>query len=196
MGRCRASDGSCRDSPDAAPTGVHSSSFPDSPKSKRELRADYRHPGRPEGWSGYQSGDFPWRWAEPLPSVALECLSIERLPLALVAAAAVIPRSAAKYPGKFAVKRRPRRCGRRRCARSQCPIRPQRCAARGSSHEKEGMPDCRNDSNAAWRMSALGQKRTSSGGSNYVRFWGLSGHPMSAFGVRTVLASPNVRFRG
>ncbi len=42
-------------------------------------------------------------------------------------------------------------------------------------------------------MSALGHERTSSALAIYVRFWGQSGHWMSAFGVRSVLAS-DVRF--
>ncbi len=37
-------------------------------------------------------------------------------------------------------------------------------------------------------MTALGHKRTSRATPIYVRYWGLSGHPMSAFSVLTVLA--------
>ena len=46
------------------------------------------------------------------------------------------------------------------------------------------------------RESGTGHKRTFAATPNYVRFRGLTGHRMSAFCVLTVLARPNVRYRG
>ena len=57
---------------------------------------------------------WPWHLDALIPSVALECMTVERLTLALVVAAAAVPRSAARSPGTFVVGWRPPPFERRR----------------------------------------------------------------------------------
>src|SRR6266536_3596285 len=66
---------------------------------------------------------FPWHLDARLLSVALERMTIAGLTLALVAAAAVVPRSAAKSPGTFAVGWRPPPSERRHSVRGSRPLR-------------------------------------------------------------------------
>ncbi len=52
----------------------------------------YQHLGQPARWSRVCSGHFPWDWDTRLLSVALERVPIEHVTLALVVAAAAVPR--------------------------------------------------------------------------------------------------------
>ena len=103
-----------RHSPDDSRTGVNSSDFLAFLEARRELRAET---GGPNGGRGVDLAIFPGILDALLLSVALECITIERLTPALVAAAAVVPRSAAKCPGTLAVGWRPRPSGRRHSGR-------------------------------------------------------------------------------
>jgi hypothetical protein len=58
---------------------------------KRELRTATSTSGSPHGGRGSDLAIFPWHWDTPLPSVALE-RPIEHVTLALVVAAAAVPR--------------------------------------------------------------------------------------------------------
>jgi hypothetical protein len=51
-----------------------------------------QHCGRPEWRRAPGLSIFPGNWAQSSRRVALECMTIERLTLALVVAAAVVPR--------------------------------------------------------------------------------------------------------
>src|ERR1039458_5397345 len=73
----------------------------------------YRHNGRPEWWPRRVIWPFSLALGRtPLPSVALERMTIGRLTQALVVAVAVVPRSAAESPGTIPSAPRPRPSGR------------------------------------------------------------------------------------
>src|SRR5262249_14982853 len=87
-------------------------------------------PGRPSGVRVSDLAIFPWHSGALLPAVALERMTIERLTLALVAAAAAVPQLAAISPGTIAVESPPPPSGKRhgdrgsRLSRQACAASP------------------------------------------------------------------------
>jgi hypothetical protein len=79
------------DSPDAPGSSANIGAFPAFLQRKRELRTATSTSGSPHGGRGSDLAIFPWHWDTPLPSVALE-RPIEHVTLALVVAAAAVPR--------------------------------------------------------------------------------------------------------
>jgi hypothetical protein len=73
-----------RHSPDDSRTGVNSSDFLASLEARREPAGGYPHNGQPERWPRVDLAIFPGIWDALLLSVALECLTIERLTPALI----------------------------------------------------------------------------------------------------------------
>ncbi len=100
-----------RDSPDGPQTGMSNSSFPASLKALREVWPATTITG---GLTVVEWLILPFLLAFgriSLPSVALECITIERLIPALVVVAAKVPQLAVKSHGTFAVGWRPRLSG-------------------------------------------------------------------------------------
>ncbi|MGA3309595.1 MAG: hypothetical protein ABSD08_13405 [Xanthobacteraceae bacterium] len=90
------------DSPDDCRFTVNIRTFPAFLQDRREVWDDYQYLGSPKVVGGL-SGHFPRHLGALLPSIACERMAIERLTLALVVAAAVVPQSATKSLGTSAV---------------------------------------------------------------------------------------------
>jgi hypothetical protein len=81
-----------RHSPDDSRTGVNIRAFPVSLEDRREVRTPTGTFGQPERLVEGLIWPSPWHLDALLLSVALERMTVERLMLALVVAAAAVPR--------------------------------------------------------------------------------------------------------
>jgi hypothetical protein len=90
-----------RDSPDDSRSGVNIHVFPAFLQDSREVRTATSASGSPNGGRGADLAIFPGIWVHSSHRL-LERMTIERLTLALVVAAAVVPQSAAKSLGTSA----------------------------------------------------------------------------------------------
>src|SRR5258707_11710943 len=106
-----------RDSPDDSRTGVNSSAFRASLKDGGEMPAATGPSGSPNGGRG----GVTWPFSPALERTPYVCAA-RRLTPALVATSAVVPRSAAKPPGTFAMCAKLASLSRRKqsCSRLYC----------------------------------------------------------------------------